>query len=70
MSEAEADAYLAQLAQAPNDPEIRAAIAIQYGLYDEAEKEYVKMEAAGGKQAEKADTLLERLKRLRALAEK
>ena len=27
------------------------------------------MEVAGGKQAEKADTLLERLKRLRALAE-
>ena len=70
LSEAEVYAYRDELAQANNDPEARAAIAIKYGLYGEAEKEYLKMEAAGGKQAQKAHLLLERLKQLRALAEK
>lgn len=70
LSGAEASAYRDELAQASNDPETRAAIAIKYGLYGEAEKEYLKMEAAGGEQAEKAHILLERLKQLRALAEK
>jgi hypothetical protein len=67
---AEAEAYRVELALAPNDPEARAAIAIKYGLYSEAEKEYLQMQAAGGQQAEKAGVLLENLKRIRALAAK
>jgi hypothetical protein len=70
LSEAETYGYREELAKAPDDPEARAAIAITYGLYGEAEKEYLKMEATGGKQAERAHALLERLRRLRALAEK
>ena len=65
LSAAEAYAFREELARAPNDPETRAAIAIKYGLYGEAEKEYLKMEAAGGEQAEKAHQLLAKLKQLR-----
>lgn len=65
LSPVEAYAYRDELGQAPNDPETRAEIAIKYGLYSEAEKEYRKMQAAGGEQAEKARQLLAKLKRLR-----
>lgn len=65
LSPAEADEYRTELARAPGDPETRAAIAIKYGLYGEAEKEYRKMETAGGEQAAKASRLMAELKRLR-----
>ncbi len=65
LSAIEALSYREELAQAPDDPETRAAIAIKYGLYGEAEKEYLRMEAAGGQQAEKARELLKKLKLLR-----
>ena len=62
---AQAIAYREELAFASNDPETRAAIAIRYGLYGEAEKEYEKMEHAGGAQAKRAHQLMAELKRLR-----
>ncbi len=65
LSPAEAEQYRMELADAPDNPEVRAAIAIKYGLYGEAEKEYLKMEAAGGEQAEKARRLMAELERLR-----
>jgi hypothetical protein len=70
LPKAEAEAYRLELALAPNDPEARAAIAIKYGLYGEAEKEYLHMQTAGCQQAEKARVLLENLRRLRAIAAK
>ena len=65
LSPLEAFAYREELAQAPDNHEARAEIAIKYGLYGEAEKEYRAMEAAGGKQAERARRLLAKLKQLR-----
>ncbi len=65
LSPQEAMAYRMQLMNAPNDPEARAAIAIKFALYGEAEKEYLKMEAAGGAEAERGKVLMARLEKLR-----
>jgi hypothetical protein len=62
LSQAEADAYRAELAAAPDDPVARAAIAIKYSLFGEAEKEYRKLE---GQDAEKGRQLLQQLDQLR-----
>jgi hypothetical protein len=61
----EAMAYRMELMNAQNDPEARAAIDLKFALYGEAEKEYLKMEAVGGAEAERGKVLMARLEKLR-----
>ncbi len=65
LSSKEAAAYYTEIAFAPNDPVARAAIDIKYSLFGEAEKEYRRLEARGGADAEKARQLLQQLDKLR-----
>jgi hypothetical protein len=66
LTQEELNAYQKELAAAPDDPEVRGAIAIKYSLFGEAEKEYRKLETAGGEEAQKGRRLLQQLDRLRA----
>jgi hypothetical protein len=65
LAPAKALAYKLEIENAPSDPEARATIAIKYGLYGEAEKQYQTLIEAGGEKAEKGKRLMEALKRLR-----
>jgi hypothetical protein len=65
LTQDERGAYQKDLAAAPDDPESRGAVAIKYSLFGEAEKEYRKLEAAGGEEAQKGRSLLQKLDQLR-----
>lgn len=65
LTQDEFDAYQRQLAAAPDDPAGRGAIDLKFALFGEAEKEYRKLEARGGPDAEKGRQLLQELDQLR-----
>jgi hypothetical protein len=64
LTKEEREAYQKELAAAPEDPVARGAIALKYSLFDEAEKQYRKIE-----NTEEGRGLLRRLNELRGAKE-